>query len=151
MAASGTAPGFTLNSTDGRKVSLSDFRGKNVLLYFNEGVGCDICFYQMAKLEADGGLSKDGVTVLPVVMNSASQVEGELRRFGLKTPYLVDPDGSVSSAYKTLGTGHHANLPGHSFILVGPDGRTEWRADYPGMWVEPAELAKTVASKIAAS
>jgi hypothetical protein len=52
----------------------------------------------------------------------------------------------VSGAYDTLGTGHHANLPGHSFILVGPDGTIDWRGDYPGMWVEPATVASTVSS-----
>ena len=148
---SGAAPAFRLASTAGGTVSLADYRGRNVLLYFNEGVGCDACFYQMAKLEADGGMAKEGVTVLPVVMNSTGQVAGELRRFGVNTPYLSDPDGSVSRAYKTLGTGHHAELPGHSFILVGPDGQTKWRADYPGMWVEPAELDQAVRSQLAAS
>lgn len=144
----GAAPTFRLASTAGGTVSLADYRGKNVLLYFNEGVGCDPCFYQMAKLESDGALAKAGVTVLPVVMNPASQVEPELRRFGVRTPYLIDPDGSVSRAYKTLGTGHHANLPGHDFILVGPDGRIRWRGDYPGMWVEPSELAGDVKANL---
>ena len=148
---SGAAPGFRLASTAGGSVSLADYRGRNVLLYFNEGVGCDACFYQMAKLEADGGLAAAGVTVLPVVMNSTGQVGDELRRFGVTTPFLSDTDGSVSRAYKTLGTGHHANLPGHSFVLVGPDGRMRWRADYPGMWVEPADLDQLVRSQLAAS
>ena len=145
---SGAAPAFRLVSTAGGTVSLADYRGKNVLMYFNEGVGCDACFYQMAKLESDGGLAKAGVTVLPVVMNPVSQVAPELRRFGVRTPYLVDPDGSVSRAYNTLGTGHHADLPGHDFILVGPDGRMLWRGDYPGMWVEPSKLADDVKAKL---
>lgn len=81
-------------------------------------------------------------------MNSASQVAGELRRFDVRTPYLVDPDGTTSRAYKTLGTGHRANLPGHSFVLIGPDGRIRWRGDYPGMWVEPKQLAATVARNL---
>ena len=68
-------------------------------------------FMQMAKLEADGGLAKAGVTIVPVVMNSSSQVAAELQRYGIRTPYLVDPNGSVSNLYKTLGTGHHASLP----------------------------------------
>lgn len=145
---SGAAPTFRLDSTAGKKVSLAEYRGRNVLLYFNEGVGCDICFYQMAKLEADGGLAKTGVAVLPVVMNSTSEVGGELRRFGVKTPYLSDPTGEVSSAYDTLGTGHHANLPGHTFILVGPNGQVRWRANYPSMWVEPSTLAETVKAQL---
>jgi len=145
---SGAAPTFQLASTAGGTVSLADYRGENVLLYFNEGVGCDACFYQMSKLEADGGLENEGVTVVPVVMNPVAQVAPELERFGIRTPYLVDPDGSVSRAYKTLGTGHHAELPGHSFVLVSADGRMLWRADYPGMWIDPATLAATVGAQL---
>ena len=148
-AAGGDAPAFRLASTAGGEVSLADYRGRNVLLYFNEGVGCDVCFVQTAKLEADGGLTKAGVPLVPVVMNPVGQVQTELRRFGLQEPYLVDPGGSVSKEYKTLGTGHHADRPGHTFVLVGPDGRIRWRGDYPGMWVEPAQLAKDVLRNIA--
>ena len=146
--ATGPAPGFTLASTAGREVSLADFSGRNVLLYFNEGVGCDACFYQTAKLEADAAFSDLDVTLVPVVMNPTTQVQTELRRFGVRTPYLSDPDGSVSRAYDTLGTGHHADLPGHSFVLVDPDGQMRWRGDYPGMWVEPGELATSVAAEL---
>lgn len=144
----GAAPPFQLESTTGATVSLADYKGRNVLLYFNEGVGCDACFIEMAKLEADGGLVKAGVTIVPVVMNASGQVAAELQRFGIRTPYVVDPGGAVSSAYKTLGTGHHANLPGHTFILVGSDGTMKWRGDYPGMWVEPAELTAAVQAQL---
>ena len=129
-------------------MSLADYRGRNVLLYFNEGVGCDPCFYQTAKLEADEAFEALDIPLVPVVMNPVAQVQPELRRFGVRTPYLSDPDGSVSRSYDTLGKGHHADLPGHSFVLVGPDGQIRWRGDYPGMWVEPAELAKALRAEL---
>ena len=142
----GLASDFTLASTSGGEVALSDFRGRNVLLYFNEGVGCDACFYQTAMLETDEAFTALDVPLVPIVMNPAAQVQGELDRFGIGTPYLVDADGSVARAYDTLGTGHHADLPGHSLVLVGPDGIISWRGDYPGMWIEPAEVASTVSN-----
>lgn len=145
----GAAPPFALESTAGGEVALADHRGKNVLLYFNEGVGCDICFYQTAALEADPAFGDLDITFLPVVMNPAPAVREQLDRFGIATPYLVDPDGSVSGAYETLGTGHHADLPGHSLVLVGPDGQQRWRGDYPGMWVEPAELVAALSAEVA--
>lgn len=138
------APPFTLQSTDGRIVSLSDFRGRDVLLYFNEGVGCDVCFDQLAQIERAGVLDGSGVTVLPIVVNDVDAVRDQLERFGIRAPYLVDPEKETSRAYETLGMGHHADLPGHSFVLVDGQGRVAWRGDYPGMWVEPDELARAV-------
>lgn len=37
------ASDFTLPSTAGDEVALSNFRGENVLLYFHEGLGCQPC------------------------------------------------------------------------------------------------------------
>jgi len=47
------APGFTLTDTSGTNVSLAGLRGKNVLLYFSEGAGCQACLVQMAQIEKD--------------------------------------------------------------------------------------------------
>jgi peroxiredoxin len=136
-----SAPDFELASTDGNPVSLADHRGHDVLLYFSEGVGCDACFYQQAKIEAEQQRFTDaGLTVVPVVVNPAPEVRRELDRFGLTTPFLIDPDRSVSAAYDTIGRGHHADLPGHSFILVDREGNMRWRMDEPSMFVEPARL-----------
>lgn len=110
-------------------------------LYFSEGVGCDACFYQQARIEAEQGRFSDaGLTVVPVVVNPADAVRRELARFRLATPFLVDPDRAVSAAYDTLGRGHHPGPPGHSFVLVDRDGNLRWRTDEPSMFVEPAGL-----------
>jgi peroxiredoxin len=137
------APLFELASTDGTMTSLGDHRGHDVLLYFSEGVGCDACFYQQATIEAEQERFTDaGLTVVPVVVNPAADVRRELDRFGLSTPFLIDPDRSVSAAYDTIGRGHHADLPGHSFVLVDGDGTMRWRLDEPSMFVEPSRLVE---------
>lgn len=136
-----SAPPFELASTEGTTVALADHRGHDVLLYFSEGVGCDACFYQQAKIEAEQQRFTDaGLTVVPVVVNPVAEVRRELDRFGLTTPFLIDPDRSVSATYDTIGLGHHPDLPGHSFVLVDRDGNMRWRMDEPSMFVEPARL-----------
>lgn len=140
-----TAPSFELTSTDGGTASLDDFRGESVLLYFNEGVGCDACFSQMVEIERSSAkFRRAGLTVLPVVMNPVQQVRAELARFGIRTPYLVDKDGSVSKEYGVLGKGMHAGLPGHSFVLVDGKGRKRWSGEYPSMFLPADELMRKV-------
>jgi peroxiredoxin len=147
----GAAPSFTLQSTDGKTVSLADYRGKNVVLYFNEGVGCGACFYQMRDIEQHAAdLANAGVTVLPVVMNPADQVRQEMARYGLRTPYLIDADGSVSRAYGTIGKGMHAGLPGHSFVLIDKTGVKRWYGEYPSMYLPTAQLLQQVSAHLGA-
>ncbi|HEX9123620.1 MAG TPA: redoxin family protein [Actinomycetota bacterium] len=144
VASGQDAPPFTLASTDGSNVSLSGLRGHNVLLYFNEGVGCDACFYQTVELEKAGDLAAAGVTVLPIVMNPADQVTPELARFGIKVPYLIDGDGSVSNEYGMLGHGMHANLPGHGFVFIDASGQIRWQKEYPSMYASASEIMSAI-------
>lgn len=142
-----TAPAFTLASTNGGSVSLADFSGNDVLLYFSEGVGCDACFYQMVELEKNAtSLSASGLSVVPIVVNPTDQVRAEMGWFGLTTPFLIDSDKSVSDAYGVVGTGMHADLPGHSFVLVNGSGRIAWRGDYPSMFVTVDQLLSDIGS-----
>jgi peroxiredoxin len=139
--ATGVAPAFTLPSTDGKQVSLADYRGRDVLLFFNEGVGCDACFYQMVDLQKNAALFENaGVSVVPIVANPADQVRQEMARFGISTPYLIDADTSVSQAYGMLGNGMHANLPGHGFMFVDGSGRIRWAKEFPSMYVASSDL-----------
>jgi len=141
------APAFTLTATDGRRVLLADYAGRNVLLYFSEGVGCDGCWYQMADLEQhQSDLDKLGLTVLPVVVNDPASTRAEMRRFNLRTSFLTDPGGRVARTYQAVGDGSamHANLPGRTFILVNSGGQITWRGEYPSMFVPTGELLSSL-------
>jgi peroxiredoxin len=140
-----TAPAFTLTATNGKTVSLASYWGRNVVLYFNEGAGCDACFYQMRQFEQHAAqLTKAGITILPIVMNPASQIRPELASFGLHTPYLIDTTGAVSRAYGVLGKGMHAGLPGHGFVLIDAHSTERWYGEYPSMYLSAAGLIQQV-------
>lgn len=141
------APDFTLPTTQGGTVTLSDLRGTPVVLYFNEGAGCGSCTVQMAEIEKNPGFADAGITVLPIVMNTAEQILPDLERYGATTPYLLD-DGTVSAAYGTIGTGMHEGLPGHGFVLIDADGIQRWQGNYPSMWLDPADLLDEVTSRL---
>jgi len=137
------APDFTLTDTSGTNVSLAGLRGKNVLLYFSEGAGCQACLVQMAQIEKDPSFTAEGLTVLPIVMNSKDQITADMTANGVRTPFLLD-DGSVSTAYGTIGKGMHAGLPGHSFVLIDKAGKQRWYGEYPSMFLSTTDLLKQV-------
>ncbi len=141
------APDFTLADSDGGSVTLSALRGHPVLLYFSEGAGCDSCIVQMQKIEEEPGFAADGITVLPIVMDKAADINHAREIVGVKAPFLLD-DGTVSEEYGTLGTGMHAGLSGHGFVLVDAEGNQVWKGDYPSMWIAPADLLKLVQEKL---
>ena len=141
------APDFTLPASDGSTVSLADYRGEPVVLYFNEGAGCDSCLLQMAEIERNPAFGDDGITILPIVMNTAEQINADRERLGVQAPFLLD-DGTVSAAYDTLGKGMHEGLPGHGFVLIDADGNQLWHGNYPSMWLAPADLLKEVTGRL---
>lgn len=130
-------------------VRLSDYRGKTVLLYFQEGLGCQPCWNQIRDLQnTPSTLASLGVDQLVTITSGPVDLVGQkMRDDRLTIPALVDTDLAVSREYQAnqygmMGT----DRDGHSFILIGPDGRIQWRADYGGepnytMYVPPAQLA----------
>jgi peroxiredoxin len=141
------AADFTLTDSDGASHTLSSLRGHPVLLYFSEGAGCDACIVQQAKIEADPGFTAAGITELPIVMNTAAQINADRQRLGAKDAFLLD-DGTVSKEYGELGTGMHAGLPGHGFVLVDANGNQVWKGDYPSMWIDPKDLLNIAKGKL---
>jgi len=129
------APAFTLTSGIGGQVSLTDFRGRNVLLYFQEGLSCQPCWDQIKDLEQnEAALRAAGVdAVVSITTDPANLIGQKAADEKLTTPVLSDPTMRVSRAYDANSYGMMGDMrDGHSFILVGPDGTIRWRADYGG-------------------
>jgi peroxiredoxin len=130
-----TAPSFMLTSGTGGQVSLADFRGKNVLLYFQEGLSCQPCWNQIKDLEQNqAALKTAGVdAVISITTDPANLIGRKVADEKLTTPVLSDPSVQVSRAYNANQYGMMGEMrDGHSFILVGPDGTIRWRGDYGG-------------------
>jgi peroxiredoxin len=134
-AAGIAAPPFHLTAGAGGQVSLTDFRGKNVLLYFQEGLSCQPCWDQIKDLEQNhAALTAAGVdAVVSITTDPANLIGQKATDEKLTTPVLSDPDLAVSRAYNANQYGMMGDMrDGHTFILVGPDGTIRWRADYGG-------------------
>lgn len=129
------APAITLTGTDGKRFDLAAQQGKTVLLYFQEGIGCQPCWDQIKDIEAQWGQfqSLHIDQMVSITSDPLQALQQKVHAEGLSTPVLSDPDLSVSQTYSAnqygmMGT----SRDGHTFVLVGPDGRIQWRADYGG-------------------
>lgn len=132
---SGPAPALALPTTDGGTFNLAAYRGRSVLLYFQEGLMCQACWTQLKDLEAAQvqlrGLGVD--QLLTVTTDPVELLARKVRDDGYSTPVASDASTAVSKQYGTLGIGMMGgSMNGHSFLLVGPDGSIRWRADYGG-------------------
>jgi peroxiredoxin Q/BCP len=129
------APDFTVTTAVGDTFRLADQRGKQVLLYFHEGLGCDPCWRQIDNIQADfSQFNALGIDqVVPISADLASAQSQRAQRGAITFPVVPDVGLAVSRAYDTLVYGMmNGMVPGHTFILVGADGKIRWRADYGG-------------------
>jgi peroxiredoxin Q/BCP len=98
------APSFKLESSDGGSVSLSDFRGKNVVLYFypkDNTPGCTVEAQDFQK--ALPKLKKLNAVVLGVSRDSIASHCKFRDKFGLGFPLLSDPEHEMLEAYGAWG------------------------------------------------
>jgi peroxiredoxin Q/BCP len=129
------APAFSLAASTGRNISLSAYRGKNVLLFFQEGLTCQPCWNQIADLQKHAAqLRAAGIgQVVSITGDPVGAITQKTHDMGLSIPVLSDPGLAVSQQYHANSYGMMgAGRDGHTFVLVGPDGAIRWRADYGG-------------------
>ena len=94
------APPFSLKTAGGRTVTLSEFRGRRVILYFypkDDTPGCtkEACGFQAALQR----LGHERAVVLGVSRDSLASHERFADKFCLTFPLLSDPDAAVAKAY----------------------------------------------------
>ena len=155
---SGPAPQMQLPSADGSTFDLAALRGETVLLYFQEGLMCQACWTQLRDLEnAEAELEAAGIDRLVNITTDpvdllAQKVEDE----DFDTTTVSDRDGEVSRDFGALGVGMMGpDMNGHSFVLIGPDGKIQWRADYGGkpdytMYVPVPQLLADLSTRASA-
>src|SRR6476469_11145263 len=99
-AAGSAAPDFSLTSGDGSQVSLKDYKGKWVVLYFYPKDFTSGCTLEARRFQQD--LPKYLAKNTQILGVSADSVDSHAEfcdSEGLKFPLLADADGTVSKAY----------------------------------------------------
>jgi thioredoxin-dependent peroxiredoxin len=111
------APNFTVKDTNGNTVSLSDFAGKTVVLYFypkDDTPGCtkEAQGFRDAYPEYEG----KEMVVLGVSMDDEASHKAFTEKYGLPFQLLADTDGAITKAYDVEGSGYSKRV---TFIIDG--------------------------------
>ena len=108
------APGFTLQADDGSEVSLEDYRGKKVVLYFYPKDDTPGCTREAIEFrEIVGEFEKEDAIVLGVSKDSVKSHQKFKRKYELPFTLLSDPEGKVLDLY---GVWKKKSLYGRSFM-----------------------------------
>jgi len=94
------APHFSLYSSEGKKVSLSDFKGKNVVLYFYPRDNTSGCTKEACSFQSNlARLRKSGAVVIGVSADSVESHSKFALKYGLEFTLLSDESKDVLKAY----------------------------------------------------
>ncbi len=94
------APGFKLPSTEGREISLEDFKGKNVVLYFYPRDNTPGCTKEACSFRDSLNTFQDAETViLGVSLDDLNSHDNFRSKYSLTFPLLSDAEAEVSKAY----------------------------------------------------
>lgn len=147
------APDFTLQDYKGATYTLSQLKGKKVVLFFNEGIMCyPACWNQVAALGTDKDLNNDKVVSASIVPDMQSEWSEATRRMPelAKSTILLDSDNAISNKYGMMylpSSMHKGSKPGHTYVIIDAKGVVRYTNDDPKMGLRN-ELLKDELSKI---
>ena len=124
------APDFTAATDEGETVTLKDFAGKHVVLYFypkDDTPGCttEACSFRdtISQVEAEGAV------VLGISLDSVQSHQNFRDKFKLPFTLLSDPEHQVADAYGVYGRktfmGREYMGVDRATFIIGPDGTLE--------------------------
>ena len=132
ISAGEKAPDFTLPNHRGEEVSLSDFRGRKLVLAFYPADFSPVCTDQLSIYQrALGDLADKGVDLVGVSVDSSWTHNAFRKSLGVEIPLLSDfhPKGKMSSAYgaylEQWGTTNR------SLVLIDEQGVVRWVHESP--------------------
>jgi peroxiredoxin Q/BCP len=104
LEAGATAPSFTLPDQDGKPISLADYAGRKVILYFYPEAMTEGCTKQACDFRDNlGSLESVGYAVLGISRDTPAKLTQFRERDHLTFELLSDPDRAVHEAYGTWG------------------------------------------------
>ncbi|BCW89515.1 Putative peroxiredoxin bcp [Alphaproteobacteria bacterium SO-S41] len=119
------APAFSLDADGGAKVSLKDFAGKTLVLYFYPKDDTTACTQEAIDFSAEAAaFKKAGATVIGVSKDTVAKHDKFKKKYELKVPLGADPEGKTVEAYqswveKTLYGRTYMGIDRSTFLIDG--------------------------------
>ena len=119
------APDFTLKNQDGKQVSLKDYRGKWVVLYFYPKDFTGGCTLEAHNFQRDiASYEKANTVILGVSVDNEESHKGFCTKEGLSFKLLADTEKSVSTSYGSIKDYGNGNmLSTRNTFLIDPKGK----------------------------
>jgi thioredoxin-dependent peroxiredoxin len=122
------APAFTAKDQNGNKVSLSDYKGRKVVLFFYPEDDTPVCTVQACNLRDNyTTLQKQGYEVIGISPNDEASHKKFQEKFSLPYTLLADPNHSIIEKYGVWG---EKNMYGRKYMGLH---RTTFLIDEKGM------------------
>lgn len=123
-----TAPAFALPDADGKQVSLADYAGRRVVVYFYPQAATPGCTTEACDFRDNlAALQQDGYDVVGISPDGPEALQEFSRDQALTFPLLSDPDLAVIKAYGAYGEqsfgGNTSRGILRSTVSVGEDGK----------------------------
>jgi thioredoxin-dependent peroxiredoxin len=136
LAVGDKAPEFSLPDQSGKTISLMDFKGKQIVLYFypkDDTPGCtkEACSFR----DSEVTLKKAGAVVLGVSMDGKASHQKFINKFQLPFTLLSDEEAAVSKAYGV-------------YKLKNMYGRTYWGLERSTFVIDTAGKLKAIFRKV---
>jgi thioredoxin-dependent peroxiredoxin len=117
------APDFTLKNDEGKDISLKDFNGKWVVLYFYPKDATPGCTVEARNFQRDlAQYEKAGAVILGVSVDSVESHQSFCSKEGLNFKLLADTETKVSSAYGSLKDYNGNKLSARNTFIIDPKG-----------------------------
>jgi peroxiredoxin Q/BCP len=118
------APEFSLTSNEGKQVTLKDYRGKWVVLYFYPKDFTSGCTLEAHNFQRDlAKYEQMNAVVIGVSVDTAESHKDFCTKEGLSFKLLSDPEGKISNVYGSIMEYQGAKYSARNTFVIDPQGK----------------------------
>lgn len=141
------APSFSFQDRNGNTYSNDNLKGKNIVLFFSEGLACyPACWQQIASFGTDARFNNSDTIALSVVLDSPGDWQKTPQKMdGIdKANIVFDNGGQVSREFGMISVAssmRQGTSPGHTYVIIDKNGIIKYVFDDPAMAVRNDQIA----------